>query len=334
MADTSHELPQVKERPLVTFALFAYNQEKYIREAVEAAFAQTYEPLEIILSDDCSTDGTFEIMQSLARGYRGKNKVLVNKNPSNMGLIGHVNKVFEMASGEVIVTAAGDDVSSANRTETIVELYERDTGLMAVHGQVIKIDGCGSVLGLYPPPLITQKLGLTEMATAPALAIGATGAYSRKLIEKFGPISEKDAYEDLVMFFRAALLGSIAYVEDPLVMYRYGQGISFRKKGPGFKGLIEERRCELNILAAVMRQRLRDSKTVSNDEMSVLISKGLEKVQWQELVYRKPKRLEPKVSIGNLCNATPIIMFEFILILKRGLRHAAAHFLKANKINK
>lgn len=334
MADGSHELPQVKERPLVTFALFAYNQEKYIREAVEAALAQTYEPLEIILSDDCSTDRTFEIMQTLARGYRGKNKVLVNQNPSNMGLIEHVNKVFEMASGEVIVTAAGDDVSTANRTETIMQLYERDTSLMAVHGQVIKIDSCGSVLGLYPPPLMTQKLGLKEMATAPALAIGATGAYSRKLIEKFGPISEKDAYEDLVMFFRAALLGTIAYVEDPLVMYRYGLGISFRKKSPGFKGLIAERCCELKILAAVMRQRLKDSETVFNNEMSILISNGLEKVQWQELVYRKPTWLALKASIGNLCNAGPIIFFEYILILKRGLRYAAAHFLKANKINK
>jgi hypothetical protein len=53
-ADTS-----LKERPFVTFALFVYNQEKYIREAVEGAFSQTYEPLEIILSDDCSTDRTF-----------------------------------------------------------------------------------------------------------------------------------------------------------------------------------------------------------------------------------------------------------------------------------
>ncbi len=46
-------------RPLVTFALFAYNQEQYIREAVEGAFSQTYEPLEIILSDDCSSATRF-----------------------------------------------------------------------------------------------------------------------------------------------------------------------------------------------------------------------------------------------------------------------------------
>ena len=49
-------IDSASDRPLVTFALFAYNQEKYIREAVEGAFAQTYAPLEIILSDDCSTD--------------------------------------------------------------------------------------------------------------------------------------------------------------------------------------------------------------------------------------------------------------------------------------
>ena len=51
---TDEAIP-VTGAPLVTFALFAYNQERYVREAVEGAFAQTYQPLEIILSDDCSS---------------------------------------------------------------------------------------------------------------------------------------------------------------------------------------------------------------------------------------------------------------------------------------
>ncbi|HUF60663.1 MAG TPA: glycosyltransferase, partial [Verrucomicrobiales bacterium] len=58
--------PQSTERPLVSFLLLAYNQEQYIHEAVEGAFSQTYSPLEIILSDDCSTDRTFEIMREMA----------------------------------------------------------------------------------------------------------------------------------------------------------------------------------------------------------------------------------------------------------------------------
>jgi hypothetical protein len=62
MSEKSEEMPDNEtDQPLVTFALFAYNQEKYIREAVEGAFAQTYEPIEVILSEDYSTDRTFEI---------------------------------------------------------------------------------------------------------------------------------------------------------------------------------------------------------------------------------------------------------------------------------
>ena len=76
------------DRPLITFALFAYNQEAYVREAIEGAFAQTYEPLEIILSDDCSTDRTFEIMQEMAAAYRGPHRVRVNLNPVNLGVGG------------------------------------------------------------------------------------------------------------------------------------------------------------------------------------------------------------------------------------------------------
>ncbi len=59
-----------EERPLVSFVLLAYNQERYVEEAIAGAFAQDYSPLEIILSDDCSTDGTYAIMQRMAAGLR------------------------------------------------------------------------------------------------------------------------------------------------------------------------------------------------------------------------------------------------------------------------
>ena len=67
-------MSDVTERPLVTFALLAYNQERFVREAVRAAFEQTYRPLEIILSDDCSQDGTFEVLMNMAQSYTGPHK--------------------------------------------------------------------------------------------------------------------------------------------------------------------------------------------------------------------------------------------------------------------
>ena len=83
------------DRPLVSFAVIAYNQERFIREAIEGAFAQTYEPLEIILSDDCSPDRTFDIMQEMAAAYDGPHKVVLNRNEPNLGLVPHVNRILE-----------------------------------------------------------------------------------------------------------------------------------------------------------------------------------------------------------------------------------------------
>jgi glycosyltransferase involved in cell wall biosynthesis len=88
--------------PLVSFVLIAYNQEQFIAEAIQGAFAQTYSPLEIILSDDCSRDGTFRIMEEMANAYHGPHTVILNRNPKNLGIGGHVNRVMELAQGEWI----------------------------------------------------------------------------------------------------------------------------------------------------------------------------------------------------------------------------------------
>src|SRR5437867_2275570 len=97
------------ERPLLTFGVAAFNQERFIEEAVRAAFAQTYSPLEIILSDDCSEDRTFDIMREMAAGYKGPHRVILNRNPKRRSIGGHVNRLVEVSKGELIITAAGDD---------------------------------------------------------------------------------------------------------------------------------------------------------------------------------------------------------------------------------
>ena len=79
------------QRPLVTFALFAFNQQPFVRAAIEGAFSQTYRPLEIILSDDFSKDQTFGIMQEMAAAYTGPHAVRIRRNESNLGFAAHIN---------------------------------------------------------------------------------------------------------------------------------------------------------------------------------------------------------------------------------------------------
>lgn len=132
------------ERPLVTFALFAYNQEQYIREAIEGAFSQTYEPLEIILSDDCSSDRTFEIMQEMAAAYQGPHQVIVRQSDENRGLLNHILEVAQNSRGEFIVVAAGDDISLPERTSIVIPYFE-DEEVLALSSDEIVIDENGKI---------------------------------------------------------------------------------------------------------------------------------------------------------------------------------------------
>src|SRR5262245_21858758 len=112
-------------KPLLTFAVVAFNTERFIEAAIEGAFAQTYTPLEIILSDDCSEDGTFEIMRKKAGAYRGPHRVILNRNPVRRSIAGHINRVVELSRGALIVGSAGDDVSLPERTQIIYETWEQ-----------------------------------------------------------------------------------------------------------------------------------------------------------------------------------------------------------------
>jgi len=82
--------------------------------------------LEIILSDDASTDRTFDIMKEMAAVYHAPHTIILNRNPRNLGLCGHVNKIFyEIATGAWLVAAAGDDISLPERCQHVAEFAKK-----------------------------------------------------------------------------------------------------------------------------------------------------------------------------------------------------------------
>ena len=211
------------ERPLVTFALFAYNQAQFVREAVEGALSQEYSPLEVILSDDCSTDGTFEIMADVARAYRGPHRVLLNRNDPNLGLVPHINKVLcELASSDLLVVAAGDDVSIPTRTGRLHRAWAESGGkALMVSSAMELIDGDGAHLGLRAP---TRKGIAIDRSFAMILdptgsLYGAAALYHRDVFRIFGPLSVAQV-EDGPLAIRSQLLGPTVAIPDVLVRKR------------------------------------------------------------------------------------------------------------------
>jgi glycosyltransferase involved in cell wall biosynthesis len=227
MSKTPDEMPDnATDRPLVTFALFAYNQEEYIREAIEGAFAQTYEPLEIILSDDCSNDRTFNIMEEMAAAYEGPHYVRVRQNKMNLGLAGHINIMIADAAGSIVSWAAGDDIAEPDRTEIFVAKLQEDEKNVGVHSDVEEIDQEGRHLKVRRHLGERVELSLRNVTRHGLSVISQSHAFRKQVFEHFGPLSENVTNEGIVMAFREAAIGKIVFVDQPLTKYRMGSGTS------------------------------------------------------------------------------------------------------------
>ena len=210
------------DRPLVTFALFAYNQEEFIRDAVQAALSQTYTPLEIILSDDFSPDTTFSIMQEMAAAYDGPHRVIARRNPLNMGTAMHVQAVANEMLGEFMVVAAGDDISRNDRVERLIDAWDED-GRKAVvlHSWTQEL-----YEGEHNPRDIVkfkadEELNLSwHLKTHKGAILAPTAAYRKSLFEDFAPLIGGSLIEDGPMIARGFLSGSFLGVPEPLVVQR------------------------------------------------------------------------------------------------------------------
>jgi len=227
------------DKPLISFSISCYNQESFIREAVEGAFSQTYSPLEIIISDDCSKDRTFEIVQQMAAAYKGPHTVRLNRNERNLGISGNANRVSALCQGELVVGAAGDDISVPERTSITVQAWN-DSGRKAttIFSHYIVIDESGRLvegaaeIGMSEGAikLVHEQRNIAGFLRRRRPHVtGCACAISRKLLTLFGPLPETVTYEDTAFCFRTILAaGVFTFIDAPLVKYRrHRQNLTF-----------------------------------------------------------------------------------------------------------
>lgn len=259
-----------RNTPLITFALFAFNQEKFIAEAIEGAFAQNYRPLQIIISDDGSTDKTPAIIQEMQREYKGSATVCINLNKTNLGLCAHINQVMGLAKGELIVVAAGDDISYPHRTTKMVEAWEKENREpLSILSTANAIDEDGNDLGHFdrPQPVYKKKWLVENWFTV----IGCAHAWSPKVFRIFGPLWPQCSIEDTAIVFRSAMAGRVLHLDEPLVKYRRGVGITKvpKKMSMQYRMHVRSPKANQRILWG-FRQRLEDLKLL--DESPELIA--------------------------------------------------------------
>lgn len=134
--------------PLVTIGIPVYNGMPRIARAIESALAQTYQPLQVVVSDNGSSDGTDETCREYAERY---NRVTYLTSSENRGATWNFNRVYTAAEGPYFKWMGHDDVLAPTAVEKAVAILEAETTLAVVHWLERIVDGKGEVLREYVP---------------------------------------------------------------------------------------------------------------------------------------------------------------------------------------
>lgn len=117
-------------RPLVSVVITVFDQAAYLGDAIESALDQTYEPVEVVVVDDASTDGSGAVAERFA------DRATVLHQPSRSGIGAARNAGIDATTGQVLGFLDADDRFPPDRIERMVEVLEREPGIDAVFGQV------------------------------------------------------------------------------------------------------------------------------------------------------------------------------------------------------
>jgi len=123
--------------PLVSVAVITYNSAEYILETLESVKAQTYDNVELVVSDDCSQDNTIELCRQWIAENRSRfGAVHIVQSPVNTGQSGNYNRAFDACNGEWIKEIDGDDKLLPNCISDFIEYTENHPDAKFVFGKM------------------------------------------------------------------------------------------------------------------------------------------------------------------------------------------------------
>lgn len=219
--------------PEVSVIFFSYNQASFVAEALVSVLDQAYHDFEVIVADDGSVDGTDKIIDEVLRHHPRSHLARRLEKTPNLGIISNWNRTVHAASGKILVTQAGDDISRPDRLSVILRTFEASQNCMAVFSQVDIINANGDVVikGFEQGRPIPASYGFDGKTDGfsfwkHAPVLGACAAYRSELAKLFPPIASALS-EDQPYVYRALLLGNVHYAPEALLRWRWhGRNLS------------------------------------------------------------------------------------------------------------
>ena len=211
---------------LATYALFAYRHEAFVTEAIRAVARQTYRPLELIITDDASPDGTRQKIDEALLDFPSDISVIrINHTQNHGGIPAVISAAVRQASGRVIIFGAGDDVSEPERVAWTMQVFA-DARVVFAHTAVSVINNLGKLVegrqGQGHGDAALSMLGMILGTDVPI--IGASCAYRADVFREFAELSPRILREDVILPIRGLMLGEGRFLSSKLVRYRTHDG--------------------------------------------------------------------------------------------------------------
>ncbi|MBB3185995.1 glycosyltransferase family 2 protein [Microbacter margulisiae] len=232
-----------QENPLVSIIVITYNSAKYVVETLESTKAQTYQNIELIVSDDCSTDETVESCRNwlnLNKGRFVRTKLITSDR--NTGIPANCNRGLFEATGEWLKFIAGDDILYSSGIMQAIKFIQTNPAIVIFD----------SIVDIYNDDLsilYERKTGNTQFYTKSKTAqeqlvlfsnnlnkpriISTVGIFVKNVLfrELGGYNLTFPLLEDAPMWFKVLKSGhKIHYLPSPTVKYRKHQdGVSYMK---------------------------------------------------------------------------------------------------------
>lgn len=207
----------------VDVLMATYNGEKYIKEQIESILNQTYKNIQLIISDDCSTDGTKEILQQ----YEQNDKVKVFYHEKNLGYIKNFEFLLKNVESNLYMLSDQDDIWKKEKIKESVKKLKTEK-LDLVFGDLEVVDNNLNIIYKSFDKYMKLDRKINKCITSYKLQYlyncmtGCTILSKKELLDKILPLPSTSKYmvHDYWIGLMVALNGKIGYIKNPYIKYR------------------------------------------------------------------------------------------------------------------
>lgn len=199
---------------LISIIMAAYNAERTITQAIESVIKQSYQNWELIIVNDCSTDGTADQINKCEDP-----RIIKLENTTNMGVFQTRLRATTEARGEWIAVLDSDDAWTPDKLEKQVEHQKKTNANLIFTGSAfMKADGSPLAWILHIPERISYRQLLKQNL------ISNSSVLVRKHLYKTYQIPGSNIHEDYACWLGCLRAGEIAFgIDEPLLIYRLSE---------------------------------------------------------------------------------------------------------------